>query len=621
MYRRAKFIAVGTSIAAFLLALPPANAQDNQAIADAHNSALETCTPSTHRIPSLLGAFGIDLISRVNIRGYEDENCIVDYTFATLQEPDVEASYLLCAYPPEAIERLVAMSEAAQSNDRSEESSDSDRISITIDGEDAFSSGENASVDVTDSCEDNETWFEELDMQMGAMTLSGEQNTTEPELPAIEEEQKDIQTATLLEVARINPEEYFYDMRFSPNSRYLIISGTTTAQLWEVEANQEVARFALESWSYSFSPNSRYLATNSGDKTVQVWDIETNREVARFAQGKVYDVQFSPDSRYLTTAGGDNAARVWNIETNQEVVHFTHGGDVYSARFSPDGRYLATASEDATARVWDIETNQEVARFGNEREVIVGREGYERIISDARFSPDGRYLAISTSETTARVWNIETGQEMVRFIHEGYINRGWHFDVRFSPNGRYAVATAETAEIAQVWNLEANGEIARIAHHPYSSEVHFSPNSRYLATVSSDETAQVWDLEANQAVAHVTHGEFVLDVRFGPNNRYVATAGRDQGPIYKVSNTLEGTARVWDIEANQEVARIVYEGRVEAIRFSPNGRYLVTYSTNDDREERIVQVWDLESLPCHTTRHSHRSRQKSTTDSDSQHEH
>lgn len=597
MYRRAKFIAVGTSIAAFLLAFPPANAQDKQATADAYNSALETCTPSTHRIPSLLDAFGLDLIGRVNIRGYDGENCIVDYTFATHQEPYVEASYLLCAYSPETIERLVAMSEVAQAGDRSEESSDSGHIDITIDGEDAFSGDENTSVDVTESCENNETWFEELDMQMGAMTPQGEQDATEPESLAIGAVQEDdIQTATLLEIARIDQEEKVLDMRFSPNSRYLVAIAHTTAWLWEVETNQEVARFDLESWSYSFSPNSRYLATNSGDKTVQVWDIEANREVARFTHDrKVYDVKFSPDSRYLVTAGGDNAARVWNIEANQEVVHFTHGGDVYSAQFSSDGRYLATASEDATARVWDIETNQEVVRFGNERKVTGGREGYERIMSDARFSPDGRYLAISTSETTAQVWDIETSQEIVRFVHEGPINRGWSFDVHFSPNGRYAVATAETAEIAQVSNLEANGEIARIAHNPYSPEVRFSPNSRYLATVSSNETAQVWDLETNQAVAHITHGEFVLDVRFSPNNRYVATAGRDQGPTYRISTTLEGTARVWDIEANQEVASISYEGLIEAIRFSPNGRYLATYSTDYDYEEGIVQVWDLES--------------------------
>ncbi|MGF1536314.1 MAG: WD40 repeat domain-containing protein [Elainellaceae cyanobacterium] len=593
MRRRVKFIASATSIAAFLLSFPQVNAQDDQAIAEALNSALETCTPSTHRIPSLPAAFGIDLINRVNIRGYEGENCIVDYTFATPQEPDVEASYLLCAYPPEAIERLLAMSEAAQSRDRSEDSSTSDRISITIDGEDASSDDENASVDVFESCEDNETWFEELDMQTGTLPPS-EQG--EPESPTIRDVQGDTQPATPLEIARIDHND-LYDLRFSPDSRYLVMLSREGAALWEIEANQERQRITLEPWRssrhFSFSPNGRYLAAASDDETVQVWDIEANQEVARFAHGwEIYDVQFSPDSLYLATAGSDNAARVWNIETNQEVVHFTHGEYMNSARFSPDGRYLATTSENATARVWDIETAQEVARFGNETVLM----------RDARFNPDGRHLAISANETIPQVWNIETGQAMVHFVHgdEESISRGWSFDVRFSPNGRYVMATVRNGGTAQVWDLEANREAARIAHEPYQAAARFSPNSRYLVTVSSDATAQVWDLEANQAVAHITHGEHVLDVRFGPNNRYVATAGIDQWPTYRASNTLETTARVLDIEANQEVARISYEDRVEDIRFSPDGRYLATYSTTDDQEEGIIQIgiiqiWDLES--------------------------
>ena len=48
-----------------------------------YEADLINCTPSSHVFPSLLGDLAdIDLVNRSHIRGYEDENCLVDYTFA-----------------------------------------------------------------------------------------------------------------------------------------------------------------------------------------------------------------------------------------------------------------------------------------------------------------------------------------------------------------------------------------------------------------------------------------------------------------------------------------------------------------------------------------------------------
>ena len=55
---------------------------------------------------------------------------------------------------------------------------------------------------------------------------------------------------------------------------------------------------------------------------------------------------------------------------------------VLSVAFSPDGRRLATSSEDQTVRLWDVETGQEVLSL----------RGHTDIVPTVAFSPDGSRL-------------------------------------------------------------------------------------------------------------------------------------------------------------------------------------------------------------------------------------
>ena len=76
------------------------------------------------------------------------------------------------------------------------------------------------------------------------------------------------------------------------------------------------------------------------------------------------------------------------------------------------------------------------------------------------FSPDGRRLATASRDTTARVWELPGGRELLRVAHEGSV-----WGVAFSPDGR-RLATASGDKTARVY--EASGTSAESSSPGYA---------------------------------------------------------------------------------------------------------------------------------------------------------
>ena len=82
-----------------------------------------------------------------------------------------------------------------------------------------------------------------------------------------------------------------------------------------------------------------------------------------------------------------------------------------SGRFtiSPDGRRIVTGSSDHTAKVWEVSS-------GNPLFTLTGHtDGVQSVA----FSPDGRYVLSGGSEQATRLWDRKTGEQIREFIGGG----------------------------------------------------------------------------------------------------------------------------------------------------------------------------------------------------------
>lgn len=97
-----------------------------------------------------------------------------------------------------------------------------------------------------------------------------------------------------------------------------------------------------------------------------------------------------------------------------------HCGPVWSAAFSPDATKILTGSLDTTARLWDANTGKVLRVF----------QGHEENVTSVAFSPDGTKILTGSDDKTARLWRATGGSELLAFAHEravvgvGFIKRG-----------------------------------------------------------------------------------------------------------------------------------------------------------------------------------------------------
>jgi hypothetical protein len=356
----------------------------------------------------------------------------------------------------------------------------------------------------------------------------------------------------------------------------LTLSDDGTVRLWNTDRAEVLATLGTDEGNsrVAASPDGRFaLWVNYNRRTVRIWDLKQNRELpapgaadpkgAFLAprSGLVWAAAFSPDSRYIVTVGG-NGARLWDMKTGMEQITFSPNGSVASANFSTDGRWVVTGSWDNSAKIWNVET-------GNDVRKLIGHAGY---VNAASFSPDGAQVLTASDDRSARLWDTKTGA--VAHVFTGHKDRVT--SAVFSPDGN-RVLTGSADKTARLWDAKTGRLLHEYKGHIWAvSSVAFSAAGSRIITGSADNTAIVWDAETGATLAKLAgHTAPVTSVAFAPDGRRVLTASQDN------------TAKLWDPETGKEILTLKgHSQEVTSVAFSEDGRNILTAS----RDGRAI-IW------------------------------
>ncbi len=273
----------------------------------------------------------------------------------------------------------------------------------------------------------------------------------------------------------------------------------------------------------AFSADDQIIASGSEDKIIYLWNRSTG-EIIKTLVGHTYKIrylEFSPDGKKLISAAGTQVF-VWDLEsgTRRNIPkHFTH---VWNARYNEKGDMIATTTLESTFRIWDAESLEEIYLF----------DGHKKSTLAVAFSPDNSIIVSGSLDNTLCYWDMETKEEIRSITAHG----GNIYSVDFSPDGKLLVSTSED-ETVKLWDAET-GKINRLlSGHQYAAMfARFSPDSKYLVTGSYDMTAKLWEVNTGNCIYTFIDHENVVNVAdFSHDGKFIVTGSGD------------GKVRVWEV--------------------------------------------------------------------------
>jgi WD40 repeat protein len=322
-------------------------------------------------------------------------------------------------------------------------------------------------------------------------------------------------------------------------------------------------------WGSSFSPDGRTLLTSSGDSTARLWDLEMGSATVRMTppMPAITQASFTPDGRYVVFGGPGDTMYSWDPVANQELRQYkgTVAGS-WGFDISSDGKFIVTADDDG-GKLFDFETGELVLSIPLP------------YATPAQFSPDDRYIALSSRDNIARIYDRTTGAEVHQFKNDAFVP--W---ISYSPDGECLLTTS--GDSAQLWDIETEQLALRLVGHDgdvlYGG---FSPNGKFIVTGGADKTARIWDITTGNELYRLTgHTGRILWAEFSPDGRYLTTASEDR------------TARLWDLQAAREPETIPTFNREVWGDFqtalSPDGEFALY---GFDRALNAEGIWNLKS--------------------------
>ncbi len=263
--------------------------------------------------------------------------------------------------------------------------------------------------------------------------------------------------------------------------------------------------------SLSFSPDSKHLASGSGDTTLRLWDLTTETPQYTLTGHKqwVLCVAWSPDSKKVASSCKAGEIRIWDPETGKQigkplVAHKKWINCLSWEPFhmNPDCRFLASAGNDNDVRIWDT-------ILGQCSRVVAGHTGP---VTAVRWGGAG-LLYTSSRDRTVKMWRAADGILCKTFSgHAHWVNN-------LALNTDYVLRTGPfhpVMDTKKSQKITDRDEMRKFALERYQAVCPDGVES--LVSCSDDFTLYLWRSNEKTCVTRMTgHQNVVNDVKYSPD--------------------------------------------------------------------------------------------------------
>src|SRR5687768_12469013 len=166
---------------------------------------------------------------------------------------------------------------------------------------------------------------------------------------------------------------------------------------WKLARGDEHFKFSQYSdliGSVAFSPDGRHLILRGEREGVLTWDFNARKPIARTpATGSARSIAVSPIGTLAAfndvAKDGSSVARFWDYSAGRDIAVLPLPAAATWFAFSPDGKELAILTSDGSIHVCDVASRRFLAQLPIQDVAMRGSA------PTLQFAPDGRWLAIS----------------------------------------------------------------------------------------------------------------------------------------------------------------------------------------------------------------------------------
>ena len=330
------------------------------------------------------------------------------------------------------------------------------------------------------------------------------------------------------------------DSAFSPDSQRIATtsndgrsdSKSGKASVWSRETEEKISEIDHGSLALvtGFSPDGKTVISGDFTGALILRDgsgADDERQESVRGPTPPNDVVFAnTDSNVFATSDKEGNVHIWNRGKAGPVHSFQHAARVRSLQFDPTGRFLASCSEDTTAVVWNIESGKPASKPLRDTNKL----------SWCRFSPDGTLLGTSGNSGSVILWDWRTGERKVTFAS---IGRQQMFD--FSPDATQ-VCSANNFGFIQIWNVDDDAQPSWSFPHPVVNSVDWHPTLPIVLAAGGHHS----DMEPGSARMWNAASGLPLS----PELAHAATTRGTISPdgTAVLTHSTDTTARVWSIK-------------------------------------------------------------------------
>ncbi|KAF8477387.1 WD40-repeat-containing domain protein [Kalaharituber pfeilii] len=272
---------------------------------------------------------------------------------------------------------------------------------------------------------------------------------------------------------------------------------------------------------------------------------------------------YSPDGKYIITVGTNNAIRKFTVASEDEPETLDDCQDSNTGLAVSNDKFI-TCSEDGTVSLFRMNSN--------ELDQILVR--CSLAARDVALSPDGKWAAVASDETTVKVVNTD---DMLKIMHLREQSKSVKH-VSFHPTGMYLAVSCTDGTI-YVYSLATeqpaltkrlDGIIQALnPEDDATSKVVWHPDGRAFAAVTATKDIVVisrstWDRQRTFATGHTGQ---IYDFAWAPNGAFLASAGAD------------GKLVIWETKT-QTILKRYDQSKVKCIAWHPKEN-TISYTNSD----------------------------------------